>query len=335
MKKVNASIYIGVCNYNYLAQQLFDTPFPILEESVLWVAPKLKQGQGWKFVTQFFTLTNWLLSISVLLITAFAFRYFATKAKDSDRKYKKFSECLLFIYSCFFNMGNNILPKDGKLRLICLSLGPFALNISAYLQGRLFGALTHPIYTERVGSIEELSTTMPLVIQEHMLILFLSSKSNKTYNFIKSGRQSMRDDLEDVVKFQNIATVVNEQLLHDQIHFTPYIQTQTIMKYQIALYVMKHDMLYKIINDMIKKMVEHGIVKRLVSDMQYNFKLRCLRYLNCWDGNIQISSLSAVDLRGAFFVLNFGFVVGALIFLFEIFYHYFNYYKIRNIFLRK
>lgn len=320
MKQENASVYIGFCGNNFLIQQLFDKTFPILEETVLWVAPKVKQGQDWKFATQIFTLSNWLLSITVLLITSLAFRYFATKANKSDRKYRKLSACLLFIYSCFFNMGNSILPKDIKLRIICLSLGPFALNISAYLQGKLFGALAQPIYTERVGTIEELMANIPLVIQEHMLPFILSSKNNVTYNFVKSNRISMGYDLQDVVKLQNIATVVNEQLLKFQPRFIRYIQTHEIIKYQIVLYVKKHDSFYNTINQTIKKFVEYGIVKKIVSDMQYTYILDCLKYVNCWDGKTRVFSLNGPQFLGAFLVLILGLGIATLTFLFEIIY---------------
>lgn len=322
MREESANVYMGFCSNNVLAQQLFDETFPVLEESVLWVVPKLKQGQGWSVVTQFFTLSNWLLSISVLIITALAFQYFATKAGESDRKYRNMSQCLMFIYSCFFNMGNSILPKDAKLRIICLSLGPFALNISAYLQGKLFGALTHPIYTERVGSVEELQKGIPLVIQEHMVTLLQMSKTNMSYNYsIKSSRSSMQFDLQDVVIFQDISTIINQDILNDHSHFIPYIQTHEIMKYKIVLYVMKNDTVYGIINDTIKKFVEHGFIKKIISEMKYMHKLHCLQYMDCWDGNTQVSSLTMPHFRGAFFVLNLGLAVAVVLFLVELFYN--------------
>lgn len=318
MREENATIYMGFCHDSGLAQQLFDATIPILDDSILWVAPKLKQGQGWSVIMQFFTLSNWLLSMFVLIITALAFRYFATKAGEDDRKYRKMSQCLLFIYSCFFNMGNSILPKDAKLRIICLSLGPFALNISAYLQGKLVGALTHPIYTERDGSFEELQNNIPLVIQEYMLTLLQISKTNISYNFSKSNRSLMQFDLQDVVKLQDRATIINKELLNDHSHFMSYIQTNEIIKYKVVLYVMKNDGLYELINDTIKKFVEHGFIKKIISDVKYMHVLQCYQYMNCWDANTQVFILTIPHLKGAFFVLIFGLAVAVVLFLIEL-----------------
>lgn len=334
MKEENANVYIGSCRNNFLVHQVFDVTFPILEESVIWVAPKLKQGQSWNFVTQFFTFTNWMLSIAVLIITALAFRYFATTAGKSDRKYRKLSECLLFIYSCFFNMGNSILPKDMKLRIICLSLGPFALNISAYLQGKLFVALTHPTYTENINTMEEMSVTIPLVVQEHMLLLLQNYKTNVPYNFVKSSRISMEYDLQDVVRFQDAGTVIHQDILKNHPNFIPYIQTHEIMKYQIVLYVMKNNKFYKTINDTVKKFVKHGIIKKMISDMKYIYALQCLKYRDCWSGHAQISNLTISNLRGAFFILVLGLGVSLLLFLLEVFCKYFNLRNLKNRFNR-
>lgn len=313
MKEENANVYLGFCRNNLLAHQLFNVVFPALEETVLIAAPKLKQGRDWQFVTQFFTTSNWVLSLLVLLVTAFAFRHFAKTAGESDKKYRTLSECLLFIYSCFFNMGNNILPKDIKLRIICLSLGPFALNISAYLQGKLFGALTHPIYIERDQST---IAKLPVIIQEHMLTLFANSKS---FNFIKSNRMSMEYDLQDVVRFEETATIITQQILQNYPHFIPYIQTHEIAKYQIVVYVMRHECFYEIINHVTKKLAEHGFIKKIISDIKYDHMLHCLKYMSCWYGRMNVSKLTSVDLRGAFFVLNLGFAIGLLTFITEIF----------------
>lgn len=325
MKTENANVYIGFCGNNLLAHQLFDTTFPVLEETALWAAPKLKQGQDWKFITQFFTLSNWILSFAVLMITALAFRYFASKAGESDRKYRTLSQCLLFIYSCFFNMGNNILPKDAKLRIICLSLGPFALNISAYLQGKLFGALTHPVYMERSETnFEELQKSFPLVIQEYMLTVLLNSRNKISMNYIKSNRISTEYDLQDMVRYQNLATVITEQILQNHPRFTAYIQTHEIARYQIVMYVMKHDCFYSIINESIKKLVEHGFTRKIAFEIKHHHMLHCLKYRSCWDGHTKVFSLTSIDLRGAFFMLNCGFAIGVLIFLIEVSYYYFN-----------
>lgn len=318
MREENATIYMGYCHDSGLTQQLFDATIPVLDDSVLWVAPKLKQGQGWSVIMQFFTLSNWLLSMFVLIVTASAFRYFATKAEEGDRKYRKMSQCLLFIYSCFFNMGNSILPKDAKLRIICLSLGPFALNISAYLQGKLVGALTHPIYIERDGSFEELQNDIPLVIQEYMFAL-LQICNISYYNFTKSNRSLMQFDLQDVVRFKDRATIINKEILNDHSHFMPYIQTYEIIKYKVVLYVMKNDKLYELINDTIKKFVEHGFIKKIISDVKYTHVLQCFQHMNCWDSNTQVFILTIPHLKGAFFVLIFGLAIAVVLFLTELF----------------
>lgn len=315
---------MGFCNNSFLMEQLFTTTFPVVEEAVLWVGPRLKKGEGWNVVTQFFTLLNWLLSIVVLIVTAVAFRYFAKKAGEKDRKYRKLSECFLFIYSCFFNMGNSILPKDTKLRIICLSLGPFALNISAYLQGKLFGALTHPIYSENFGSSEELLKSIPMVIQKHMLPVLQSSGNNIFDNFIKSTRMSMGFDLQDVVKYQDRATVINQEILKYYSHFLPYIQTQEIMKYRIVLYVMKHDGICNVINNIIIKFIEHGILKKIISDMNIINVFQYQKNMDYWDGFSQVSSLKLSKMRGAFVVLSLGFIIATTLFLLEYFFNHFK-----------
>lgn len=324
MQAENANVFIGFCSDNFFAGQFFEATFPVLEEAMLWAAPKIKQGQGWKFVSQFFTLSNWILSFAVLIITALAFRYFARAAGESDKKYRTLSQCLLFIYSCFFNMGNSILPKDTKLRIICLSLGPFALNISAYLQGKMFGALTQPVYTERDGSFEELQASLPLVAQEHLMHLLLSSQRQTKFNFVKSQRPSMEYDLQDMVRYQDRATIVTQQVLQNHRHFKAYIQSQEIARFQIVFYVTKHSGFYNVIDNAIKKFTEHGLIRKIERDFKYVQMLHCMKYGTCWEGHTKVFKLTSSDLRGGFFVLNFGFAVGALVFFIEIPYYYFK-----------
>lgn len=330
MEEENADVYIGFVGNDVLAHQLFDATFPILEESLLWVIPRLKQGQGWKFVTQFFSVPIWILSIVVIVVTAIAFRYFATTAGERDKKYKKLSECLLFIYSCFFNMGNNVLPKDSKLRIICIFLWPFTLNISTYLQGKMFGALTHPVYTDRVGDIEQLRKDLPLVVQENMLPIILRLNSSVSYSVIKSNRMSMEYDLQDVVRYQNMATIITQHILQAHHNFIPYIQPHEIGIHQVVLWVKKHRKFFGAIDGAIKRFVEHGMVKKIVSDMNYNHFLHCFKHASCWDGETQTFVVSAYDLRAAFFVLDLGIGIAAVLLLFEILYYNFSNKKTRN-----
>lgn len=284
------------------------------------VSPKWKQGQGWKLLTQFFTPTNWLLSASILLVTALAFRYFATTAGEEDKKYRNTSECLLFIYSCFFNMGNNILPKDAKLRIICLSLGPFALNISAYLQGKLIGAITQPVYYEADNEVSQ--SNIPVVVQKQVIELLNRFEGEiSTYVLTESRRISVEHDLQDVVKYKRTATIVTQHAIQNHRDFMPFLKAQELRNIPVVLYVAKQSTLNKIIKEIILKLVEHGFAAKIISSVKHNYLLYCLTH-NCLNDIEKRLRLSCEDLKGAFYLYIAALATSTAMLLLELAYNY-------------
>lgn len=330
-------IYLGFCNMNFITYRQFDITYFVLEDSVIWIVPKPKKIEDWRLLVTVFTSKLWLSIVAGFFCCVTIFT--AIAICTSSGRFDNVANCFFLIYSTFLNMGYNIYPRTFKLRIICVCLVLFALNINAYLQGKLYSNMSQPVYEKEIANtVELLETGMPLIFNRatSLLFLFNGPVNLQVYRtYIPSNNTNAGDDLIEVVENQNFATIVTESILNTRPYARPLVTKFDVVRLKASMCVKRHYVLFEKIDELVKKFVEHGFVEKLTSQLKHSCGLLCYTNENCSSiSNKRTVKLSYQNLEAAFFVYKVGLAVACVAFVVEMFIGYlkrsFVYYKSSN-----
>lgn len=315
-----ADLYLSLCILNWITCKQFDSTFALLEESTIWIVPKAKKIQDWRLLAMTFTPKLWVSIVIVLIVSLFAFTTLAVRS--ADQQFKNVSASIFFAYSTILNTGYTILPRSFKLRLMFACLVVFSLNINAYLQGQLYSNLSHPIFEKKIAITEELlESGLPLMLNPAISLLFLfNGPVNKRIfdTYIQTNFTDSVSDLMAVAENQNFATVISGGVFYTFPHMKPLVDYFDIVRYPTVIFVKRYHVLFETINNLTKKFVENGLVKKFASDLRFTYSLECWKYGNCTVPGENSVKLSYKSLEGAFFIYAVGVSVACTAFTFEI-----------------
>lgn len=313
-------VYLSLCNKNLITYQDFDITFALLEDSMIWIVPRAKKIQDWRLLATIFALNLWISFVVTFIFSVLIFK--AIALCSADKQFHDIFKCFFVTYCIFLNTSCHILPKTFKLRVLCICFIAFALNINAFLQGKLYSNLSHPVYEKEITNTEELlDSGLPLIFNNAMALMFMfgGPVDRKVFDrYIPSeGNSTMKDQLQTLVEKQNFATVISEGILLTNPHTVTLFNKFAIISLPVTIFVKQNHILFETIDDFVRILVENGIVQKFVSDIKYTYALECYEHANCLSFNQNVIKLSIKNLQGALLLYEIGIVVACIVFFLE------------------
>lgn len=316
----NGDILLSLCNHNLITHMQFDITHGLLDESVSFFTPKAKKIEDWKLIFMNLTLHNRITLLALFCFTVIMLRILRTQL---ERRFISVYQCALFTYAILLNMSYGVLPKSSKLRLVCIFLILFAINFSAYWQGKLYSTLTHPMYEKEITNIDDLlQSGLPLIFGDAFAIIFLVTKDPRYRHIYKtyttSRNTDMLMDVLDVMEKQNFATLCSTGSLLMYPQVLHQINRFDVITIQTSIFVKKDHYIYEMFNYEVLETVEHGIVSKIMSDLRYTYALNCYHDQNCSNPQSQrLLPLSLKNLQGTFLLYCCGLILATIMFIFE------------------
>ncbi|XP_011493794.1 PREDICTED: glutamate receptor 1, partial [Ceratosolen solmsi marchali] len=357
-QKRNAIFYLGDLYYTMRHLELLDLSWPYNTECLTFLTLESLTENSWKLLILPFRLYTWIAVIFTLLaasITFFMFsrfyKYHIVFEKARSRKVEEYSglylftelqNCILYTLSMLLQVSLPLLPSAWSLRILIGWWWIFTILITVTYRASMTASLANSIDRVTIDTIAQLvkSSTVIGSWSDEMKDFFINSSdvnlqrlSNRfivtmdeqdAIAAVANGTLSYYENVH-VLKYERVKRQILEVELqkndsqenkHKFLEHNLHIMEECVINMPISLGMDKHSPLKGPVDKLIKRIMEAGFVKKWLSDITQQSKILELRQ----EGTVQKLLVDLDKLQGAVVALGFGYIIGIIALVGEIWY---------------
>ena len=327
-----ADVCVGAVILTEDATALMDHTVTYFKGGFVWVVPYPARFPRWLSVFRVFTSYAWLQIIGTIVfvsIVLWCLPRIPINQVDATRTVPA-NIC----DACAVVLGVSLpqMPRSAYIRIFFIFWVAYSLAINTIYQAFLTSFLTDPGYLTPLRDLDELLDSGIEYGYLRIIDRYLDP-SNRKHRQILNGRKECFNTtacLERVAVKRDLAQCVSRHVL-DFAVFEKFRDARGVplifpfaddfVQYSIAMYLKKGSNLLDAFNHIIVHAVQAGLLDKWYNDYIYMSKLRAHKASRD-DKDDGYSILSNTHLQGAFVLYGMGNVLGLLLLLFEIAYHY-------------
>jgi hypothetical protein len=324
-----------------LVHPFVDSTVSYMDDYMTWYVPCGKPVPRMEKISQIFTVSVWLMTAFVFILSVVVMWLGAQRAQNSDlnesSSYMKISNSFQNVWAISLGLAARELPQTPKLRsYFCLFVW-YCFSISTLFQTYFTSFLIDPGIKQRITTLEELYSSD--------LVYHYNEENN---NFIKFSFESYYSKitlrktecattvhcLYDFLRSQTFA-LIDHSFLTD--YYTSIINKPELCTLDVAIYRLSFAMhlekgshLLHTFNDIICRILQAGLIGKWWNDQKTTYKLTKSNHssifpnfmdFNRHDNDYFVFSVSHLQL--AFYVIGVGGLVGLVVLMAEILHYKF------------
>ena len=254
-------VSIGIYTYRTLHPSVYLQSYYL--HTSMWFLPRSENHPRWSSVTRVFRTGTWGVVIISILIVSFLNKYI---------NFMEMSECLLETWAVFLSVPVQALPLNNSPRIVFYSWIIFSLAFTTVFQGYMTMFFIEPGKQHQIDTIEELEKSKLNVSITDNQISELHYMINRTKIISYWNNQWQMIGLNRDI--ENTAALTTEEVLLYS------FRQLCVLNRTVLLYQLKSYQLYEaktlnidisspyrpIMNNIIKRLIEGGIVEKIVQD---------------------------------------------------------------------
>jgi hypothetical protein len=298
----------------------------------VWVVPYPGRFPRWLSVFRVFTTCAWLQMIATMVFVSIVMWCLSRMPINQKHATRTISANICDAYAVVLGISLPQMPKSLYIRIFFICWVAFSLAINTVYQAFLTSFLTDPGFLTPIRDLDELLGSGIEYGYVRIIDQYLDS-SNVKHRQILNGRKVCFNTtacLERVAIKRDQAQCVARQVLdyavYDKFRAADgvpliYPFDDDFVQYNTVMYLKKGSPLLDSFNDIILYAMQAGLLDKWYKDDIYRSKLRAHKKSKT-DKDDGYSVLSTTHLQGAFVLYGIGSLLGLMLLLLEIAYHY-------------
>ena len=322
-----SDVVVGTFPLHPFVIQFADPTIAYIDNIIRWYVPCAEQLPRMGKVMKIFTYSTWIALYMVFFLSSVIIWCIAKNANETSN-YKTYSNAVFSLYSISLGFSYQ-LPKTNKLRLLMLTIIWYCFAIKTIFDSFFTSFLVDPGYGKQISTFKELQESgLEYGFHQDMeLLLNASSTYLSDVNLHKSKCDFIEDCIRrigmkrDMVTINAAASVEYLALIElgtgTDLKVCDMPENIFIMSY--TMYMAKGNPLRHVFNNVIRHMLEAGVMDKLWLDIKYDLQLRNMKYETDEESHF---ILGLPQLSFVFYVLIIGCISSATLFIFELLKYY-------------
>ncbi|GAB0100425.1 ionotropic receptor 87a [Sergentomyia squamirostris] len=317
-----SNIMIGGLSENAISRKLLSSSIPYFQDDITFCVGKAPLAPNWMNVFAIFTIWIWLLTITLLYISAYLLRALSlTDKAETGNMVWALLQSLALTLSTYAQYN----PRRFFIRLYLICFMIYGLHFNTAYHSFLITVLTRPRYQIQVSSL-------PMAVADEY---HFSGSENSLNYFNKDDAQStyvrrmfticpdIDVCLDDLKRDSELGVAVSREHarnspLIDESDMFCFHHSENIYSYSISMLVQRDYHLLPKINDIIRTILESGLLSKWQKDSEVSkVHLGEVKEEEPEGGEGAQIVLSISHVQGAFIVVGFGLILATLAFCLE------------------
>lgn len=288
----------------------------VYAEPQIWVLPKPAQIDNMLILLFVFHFKLWI--VFVLSFVAVCLVWWGIGRYEREHTFRTLLRCSISVYSLLLGQNLHLLPKSKSLKILYLFCLIYSFYVNFYYHAKLSSMLSKPIYEKGIHSFEDLvESDVTPIINKHKIV-FLSQQNNTlSTRLARKSRLHEAKLPENFVDFVwkngSVTTTSYVSALMLDMNFkskVDYIKSPFLMDMEATYAFRKGYPLTPLFNRFLRRIHEAGLFQKWLSEM---------RKYSLVESDETKVILTMEHLQGPFCLLAFGWCIGTLLFIGEIF----------------
>lgn len=327
----SADIAIGALPLLLFLTEYADATVSYFHTPVQWIVPCPKPVPRWGTMFNVFSLSVWLCIQSSLVSVAIVMYVLARYSEHPV--YTSLQSCLLNVWAVAFEISVPKIPQNFRIRFCFFLWVWVCLALCIIFQARFTTFLVNPSMERQIDTVDDLiaSGIQYGYTEDFYDIVSIHDRS------LRTNRKQCNDIygcLENTIKYGNFATISSAFLtdyyranlsFHDR-HLPVCKMKVDISRFNGVMYLTKGHPLLQRINEVIRTMVESGMIVKWKNDFLYTSRIHSLsihgddykKEEDDWDS--EYFAFTLFHLQTAFSVLVIGYVLSTSTLFLEVIY---------------
>jgi hypothetical protein len=313
-----------------------EASIPYIFDVFKWYVPCPKSALRTDSILEVFSFSVWLAALSIVLLTGLVFWFSAKCSYRSvvreSHSYRTVIRCMYDVWCVFMGVSVAEMPKTSRVRVVFCLFVCYSFVISTIFQSFFVSFLVSPSNLKPITTLEELLNSSLKYGKNPDIHEYLERSEYEGLERLNLDMVECPDKnkcLERLFTQGDIAVVsptIEAQFIASRIDMAHgkvlCSLDEHLFSTNHAMYVIRGDPILGVLNIILRRCMEAGLVEKLWSEFNFVIKLQNARKSKnipcevCSD-NFDVYSLS--HLKVAFLVLGFGYALCTTVFLAEIF----------------
>jgi hypothetical protein len=285
----SSDVAIGHMPMHPYLMEFADATRTYIQTSLRWYIPCARPVPRMERILSVFSPSIWLITITVLILTAFLFwiagnsRLFYSIKEFSC--YKTLSYCFYNVWAVFMGVSVTAMPRSHSLRMLFFAFVCYCLAMSTLFQAFFISFLVEPGYEKQIETFEELEESGVSVAVHPEVETIAAATGYDKYKRLKTSFTCEEyDECQARAITQNNFSIIALQVHMEYIALTlgkrllgnKYVCALdgNIVSGGFSMYLAKGHPLFKSFNVLIQHCIQAGLVTNYWSQLNWNTSLR-------------------------------------------------------------